>query len=258
MILRIGHWITAEPAAGHGSGQGAWQAFANSQQHVRDFVGCISQPAHAALAAQLASALDPRIFGTLPPDVIESIGRHDAGWAESDLAALERAGEREPQSFVACLPQGAIAAWRRSIRHAEERSALAGILTSRHFCMLAPRDSDPHHAEFVEQEEQRRAPQEAASSVSGDDLNRFTAALGFCDVLSLCLCAGLTGSVRIPLAHPADPASQHTPKATVSLTSETLRFDPPMMAPGTLIHVDGWLASSPHVLTGHRFHWTAG
>ncbi len=254
MILRVGRLTAAQTA----TGQDAWAAFASTQQRAHDFVGCISQPAHAALAARLASALVPAIFGALPAEVIDSIDRHDDGWAESDLAALERAGEREPQSFVAYPPQDAVAAWRRSIRHAEERSALAGILTSRHFCMLAPRDSDPHHAAFLEQEDQRRAPQEAAFAVSRDDLNRFTAALGFCDLLSLCLCSGLTGTVHIPLTHPAGPASRHAPKATVSLGDETLRFDPPMMAPGTLIHVDGWLASSPHVLTSHRFHWTLG
>ena len=101
-----------------------------------------------------------------------------------------------------------------------------------------------------------RAPLEAASSVPRDDLNRFTAALGFCDLLSLCLCSGLRGAVQIPLAHPADAASQHAPKVTVSLAGETLRFDQPALAPNSVIHVDGWAVSAPGVLASHRFHWT--
>jgi hypothetical protein len=261
MILRIGHSIATEAAAA----QDAWPAFAKTQQDspwsISDtFAGCVSQPAHAALAAQLASTLNPDTFGALPPEVLDAIGRHDAGWAEPDLAALECIGEKQPQSFVAYPPEGAVQSWRKSIREAETRSPLAGILTSRHFCLLAPRDSDPHHAAFVEQENQQRAPHEAASSTPCNDLDRFTAALGFCDLLSLCLSSGLTGAVRIPLAHPADPASQHAAEVTVSLAGDTIRLDQPdvgpVMPPGTVIHVDGWVAFAPNVLASHRFYWT--
>jgi hypothetical protein len=254
MILRIDHSIGPEAL----TGEDAWPAFAKTQQHAHDFAGCISQPAHAALAAQLATALNPTIFGTLPPEVIDAVGRHDAGWAALDLRALEGVVEQQPQSFVAVPPKHAVTAWRHSIRQAEAHSPLAGILISRHFCLLAPRDHDPHHAAFVEQENQRRAPLEAASSVSRDDLNRFTAALGFCDLLSLCLCSGLTGAVQIPLAHPADPASQHAPKVTVSLAGETLRFDQPTMSPGLVLHADGWIPFAPDVLGTRRFYWTIG
>jgi hypothetical protein len=258
MILRIGHSIATEAAAA----KDAWPAFAKTQQRADTIAGCISQPAHAALAAQLATALNAGLFGALPPEVLDAIGRHDAGWAEPDLAALECIGEKQPQSFVAYPSEGAVQSWRKSIREAEARSPLAGILTSRHFCLLAPRDNDPHHAAFVEQENQRRDPHEAACPRSRDDLNRFTSALGFCDLLSLCLSSGLTGAVRIPLAHPADPASEHAAKVTVSLAGETLRLDQPdagpVIAPGTLIHVDGWVAFAPNVLASHRFHWTVG
>jgi hypothetical protein len=210
MILRLRHATATAPPAG----QDAWQAFAKIQQPPTlstqgTLAGCITQPAHAALAARLAAALDPGVFGALPSEVIDAIGRHDAGWAEPDLAALECVGEKPPHSFLAYPAEAAVDAWRKSIREAEARSALAGMLTSRHFCLLAPRDSDPYHAAFVEQENQRRAPHEATSSTLRTDLNRYTAALGFCDLLSLYLCSGLTGAVRIPLAHPADPAAQH-------------------------------------------------
>jgi hypothetical protein len=262
MILRIGHGTTTAPPAG----QDAWQAFAKTQQPPPlstpgTLAGCITQPAHAALAARLAAALDPGVFGTLPPEVIDAIGCHDAGWAEPDLAALECVGEKQPHSFLGYPAEDTVDAWRNSIREAEGRSALAGILTSRHFCLLAPRDGDPLHTAFLEQESTRRTPHEAASSIPSSDLGRYTAALGFCDLLSLCLCSGLAGAVQVPLAHPADPASEHI-SVTVFIAGETLRFDrphtQPIMAPGTLLHVDGWVAFAPNVLASQRFYWTIG
>jgi hypothetical protein len=259
MILRIGHSISTEAA----SGEDAWQAFVRTQQlppgSTSDtFAGCISQPAHAALAAQLAKALKPDIFGPLRPEVIDAIGGHDAGWAESDLAALEAAGTKEPQSFVAHPAKSAVNAWRKSIHEAEVLSALAGILTSRHFCLLAPRDSDPHHAAFLEQESARRHAHELASSIPSSDLGRYTTALGFSDLLSLYLCSGLTGAVQIPLAHPSDPAAQHASRVTVSLAEQTLRFNQPAMTSATVVYVDGWIVYAPKVLASHRFQWTIG
>ena len=259
MILRIGHaTATALPA-----GQDAWRAFAKTQQPPpfstpNTHGGCITQPAHAALAARLAVALDPGVFGALPAEVIDAIGRHDAGWAEPDLAALECVGEKQPHSFLAYSTEAAVDAWRRSVREAEARSALAGILTSRHFCLLAPRDSDLYHAAFVEQENQRRAPQEARCSTLRTELDRYTAALGFCDLLSLYLCSGLTGVVRIPLAHPADPAARHATSATLFLAEQTLRLNQPVMTSGTMVYAEGWIVSSPKVLASHRFKWTVG
>jgi hypothetical protein len=259
MILRIGHATATAPPAG----QDAWQAFVKTQQPPplgppNTHGGCITQPAHAALAARLAAALDPNVFGALPREVIDAIGRHDAGWAEPDLAALECVGEKQPNSFLAYSTEAAVGAWRKSIREAEARSALAGILTSRHFCLLAPRDSDPYHAAFVDQENQRRAPQEATSSTLRTDLDRYTAALGFCDLLSLYLCSGLTGAVRIPLAHPADPAAQHATHVAVFLAEQTLRLNQPAMTSGTVVYADGWIVYAPNVLASHRFQWTIG
>jgi hypothetical protein len=251
MILRI-----ADASATEASGRDAWPAFEKTQRTTGRFTGCISQPAHAALAARLAAALKPEIFGVLSPEVIDAIAQHDAGWAGPDLAALESMSEKQPQSFMVYPPESTVHAWRTSIREAETRSPLAGILTSRHFCLLAPRDSDPHHAAFVDQENRRRDPREAASPLSPDDLDRFTAALGFCDLLSLCLCSGLAGSVQLPLAHPANPASQQADKVTILLAGESIRFNRQTIPPGTVIHVDGWVASSSNALASQRFHWT--
>ena len=96
MILRID-----DASATEASGQEAWPAFEKTQRTTGRFTGCISQPAHAALAARWAAALKPEVFGVLPPEVIDAIARHDAGWADHDLTALEWAGEQQPRSFLA-------------------------------------------------------------------------------------------------------------------------------------------------------------
>jgi hypothetical protein len=43
---------------------------------------------------------------------------------------------------------------------------------------------------------------------------------------------------------------------TVLLAGETIHIDQQIIAPGALMHVDGWIALSPNVLASQRFHWT--
>lgn len=199
MIFRVAHRSTAysDPAPS------AWEVFRATQESLAEAIGLVSQPAHAALAGRIAAALQATAFGELPAEVVEIIGRHDIGWAEADLAGLESADRVPPISFLAYPVPGAVDAWRRSIRAAERRSPLTGILTSRHFCLLASPD-DPLHVVFEDEESKRRELNEGACSVPGSDLDRFERALGFCDLLSLCLCSGSREAVRLSLAHPAD------------------------------------------------------
>jgi hypothetical protein len=165
----------------------------------------VSQPSHAALAGQLSGFLDQSAFGPIPQEVIAIIGRHDLGWREADETALKRADHTPPKSFLAVDPEDAVQAWRASIRFAERPSLLARILTSRHFCLLAPQNDSVHY-QFWQEETERRELLEQSCPESAD-LSRFTAALGFCDLLSLFLCSGVEQSATIPLAHPADPGS---------------------------------------------------
>jgi hypothetical protein len=78
-----------------------WQNFAESQDPRNLVLGYISQPSHAGLAGQIASALDHSLFGVIPEEVVEIIDGHDAGWAEFDLDALESGSTKLPPSFLA-------------------------------------------------------------------------------------------------------------------------------------------------------------
>lgn len=194
MVFRV---ATEEPKSERLS---AWKALAQTQR-VAYPIGYISQPGHALLAGALAANLSPEPFGILPAEVIDTISKHDTGWAMPDLDALEHAVEKNPESFIDSEVPRAVAAWTRSIYEAEKHTTLAGILTSRHFCLLAPRDGNAAHQEFFRSETGRREDVESRTHFPAKALDRYTAALGFCDLLSLCLCSGLIGDYDIPLAH---------------------------------------------------------
>jgi hypothetical protein len=235
----------------------SWNAFAESQKLLPRVSGYVSQPAHAALAGRLAVALVPEVFGQLPAEVVEAVAQHDVGWSIDDLLALDSAIEGEPVSFLEVSSRQATEAWRRSIRAAEERSPLQAVLTNRHFCLLAPRDGDSAHDRFMREENRRREPMEAACGVDGADLDRYTAALGFCDLLSLLMCAGLAGSFQLPLAHPAHPEARNEYQTLCKLESGTVSFDRSVLRPASRLYADAWARTTVGTLANQRCEWKA-
>jgi Protein of unknown function (DUF3891) len=231
----------------------AWQLFVASQQATVTHV--VSQPEHAALAGQLSGFLEQTVFGPIPQEVSVIIGSHDQGWFDADSTALEQSDRIHPKSFLTVAPEDAVQAWRSSIRHAERQSPLAGVLTSRHFCLLSPQD-DPVHHEFWQEETERRQWLEKKSYFRLADLDRFTAALGFCDLLSLLLCSGVQHYAAIPLAHPADPASKDAPQLTMKVTGRVAIFEPmPFQIPAT-VSVQSWLREGRSKLRNQQLEWT--
>lgn len=253
MILRM------RPAAPPPPDAKAWECFARTQQWTSRAVGCVSQPGHAALAGRLAGALEPAVFGDLPKEVLDTVRLHDAGWAFPDLMALECANEAAVHSFLQYPADRSVHAWSESMREAEQRCPLSGILTSRHFCLLLPRDGHPDHEAFLADETERRRPQEEQweRDVDGgaEVLDRFTAALGFCDLLSLCLCSGLVGTIHMPLAHPADPASERAEHVAITIGEGTLHFDRPILRSGSQLYLDAWQGSAPGPIKSLRVCW---
>jgi hypothetical protein len=247
--------VTSHPSASrHRVILDGWQSFADSQNPRNPVLGHISQPSHAALAGQIASALDDSLFGRIPDAVIEIIGRHDVGWAEFDLAALERMSTALPLSFLGVPPEIGVTAWRRSIAAAERTSPLAGALTRKHFSLLAPRDGDAAHRQFIEEQAPRVHEEETQLKECLPDGGRF-AALGFCDLVSLHLCSGSSASVRIPLTHPADPESHKADYATVSVAQGVIQVDRPRCWSSGLISIEGWIRSEPNGLSAMTFEW---
>src|ERR1700761_7963314 len=135
-------------------------------------------------------ALNGIIFEPVPEEVLETIADHDAGWAETDLTALEQVESRPPTSFVSLTAESAVRIWRRSIERAAKRSRLSEYLVRSHFYLLAPRDGQREHQLFREEQEERLRVAGIGASYDPPDLARFVSYLGFCELLSLHLCSG--------------------------------------------------------------------
>jgi hypothetical protein len=228
--------------SGEGKSEGpssAWGRIEAAQRSARLPCLLVPQPAHAVLAGEIAAGLVGARFGELPPEIVRAIQMHDTGWAASDAQQIQRlrsgqASKAIPVSFVAIPPGEAAEAWTTSIDTIEGWSEIGAIIVSRHFSLLAEHDQ-AHHQRFLQAERLRQRKLESSSMARSEDLERWTAALGFCDLLSLYLVSGLSSQVEFPLAHPSSAQAQTAPRVKMQMEGRTLRFTPETIrAGGTL------------------------
>ena len=215
----------------------AWQVFLESQRGLEPPYAVICQPEHSRLAGDLATALITDAFGELTPAVLDAIRQHDQGWQVHDDAQLAAVGRACPKPFPAIAPPEAHACWAKSIERAAGRTLLEGIITSRHFCAIA--QADPSHAPFLAREIPRRVRMEEQAGISAAELNRYTAAIGFCDLVSLYLCSDAREPVEVPLAHPSLQESRNARRVLIGWTNERPRFAPPVFTEGTRLSFAG-------------------
>ena len=251
MILRVSETTVTEQLTS------GWDSFAQSQKVGARASAYVSQPAHARLAGTLAASLLPQAFGHLPEEVIEAIRQHDTGWSAPDLAALEMAPGDAPISFLDVPSTRATSAWRRSIREAQQRSSLQAVLISRHFCLLSPHDGDPAHELFTREEIEVREPIERACGLQEQELDRYTAALGFCDLVSLLMCSGIAGDFELPVAHPAHPQARNAPRTVCTLRHGAVGFDGPMLTAGVTLSAWIWTRGPSGSIENDRCTWIA-
>jgi hypothetical protein len=220
----------------------AWARVEAAQKRKRSDCLLVPQPAHAVLAGELAAGL--ACFGELPPEITRAIQMHDTGWAASDAQQIQRlrsGGARAGHavSFISIPPREAEEAWAASINTVEAFSKKGAMIISRHFSFLA--GHDPAHQRFLEAEKLRQRRLEASAkaedSAKEEDLARWTAALGFCDLVSLSLLCGLSGEVEIPLAHPASLEAQTAPRVTMQVMGRKLRFTPAVVRAGCVLSI---------------------
>lgn len=234
MILRALH----DPASAFASSpEPANQVFLQTQKHVPPPYAIILQAEHSNLAGGLAELLSPDLFGDLPPEVIQAAREHDLGWTDKDREQIENQKRQSPKPFPALSAADTLPSWQRSIEHAASVGPLVEVLISRHFCNLGR--NDPERAEFVAKENDRRAAMEDVLPFPVVDLDRWTAAIGFTDLLSLYLCSGSHDPVIFPLTHPASAGADRAPDVTLTWEEgESFRFSSPVFAKSTQLSMD--------------------
>jgi hypothetical protein len=224
-------YLQQEPAPAASS---AWAKVEAVQRRVRLPCLLVPQPAHSVLAGELAAALT--CFGELPPDIKRAIQMHDSGWASSDAEQIQhlrsgQAGKTAPVSFVAIPPSEVEEAWTASIDTVESFSKSGAAIVSRHFSLIG--QHDPAHRHFLQGETLRQN----RLGGSPDDLDRWTAALGFCDLVSLYLLSGLRGPEDLPLAYPSSSQAETASRVSLQVGENTLRFTPQIARPGTVLSI---------------------
>jgi hypothetical protein len=232
----------------------AWAQVEAAQRDVGLPCLLVPQPAHAVLAGELAAALLTTPFGPLPSEIQRAIQMHDTGWAASDAQQIQRlrgpqAANAAPISFIAISAEEAAEAWTASIDAVEAFSKTGAIIVSRHFSLLAQHDQ-VHHQRFLQAEKSRQRRLEGGMERSADppksaDLDLWTSALGFCDLVSLYLLSGLSREVEFPLAHPASPQAHTAPRVTMRSEGQQLRFLPPITRGGCTLTIQGLIHPLP-------------
>lgn len=235
----------------------AFRVFLELQKRPGAPAAVILQPDHSKLAGEIAKALRPEVFGDLPEPVMRAVAEHDFGWRASDEAQLAAIRQHPPRPFPLLSAAESLPAWRESVRRAERESPLEGVVVSRHFCALAAQD--PPHRPFADEENPRREAIEKSLGVAPADLDRFTGAIGFCDLVSLYLCSGAREPAEFPLGHPALPQSRNARKVFLEWSGEQPRFSSPLLAEGATvllraIHPDAGGAPSPFTIEWRFIH----
>jgi hypothetical protein len=215
----------------------AWAEVEAAQRQVQLPCLLVPQPAHAVLAGELAAGLAG--FGELPPEIKRAIQMHDTGWAGSDAQQIQRLRsggrvEAAPVSFIAVAPEEAEEAWTASISTVEAFSRAGAMIISRHFSLIAQNDL-AHHQRFLQAEKLRQRKLEDAAKA--DDLDRWTAALGFCDLVSLFLLSAPGRGAEFPLAHPSSPQAGTAPRVRMQIDRGNVRFTPEVVHPGCALSI---------------------
>jgi len=214
VILRSLQTNQAAPPAG--PPLPAWEVIERTQRQMLGAAECwlITQPAHAALSAEIAAKLKPEAFGRIIDTTVRAIALHDAGWSASDANAIQAsrsAGDKKGAKaapvkilpFMAISGNESINAWTGSVDTAEKVSPLGGFMVSEHFRSIAAMPtihakSPELMAKFVAKEESRQKKLRPKIAMADAALNRMVEGLRFCDLLSLYLCSGAQESIEFP------------------------------------------------------------
>jgi Protein of unknown function (DUF3891) len=233
MILR-----PLETAASSSEFVPAWPAVERIQRQTHEICWLITQPSHAALAAELAASISAPQFPVAEQQILQAIALHDAGWGVPDAQAImssRSVQQQQPESFIATSVPQFLAAWEKSIETCQAVSPAGGYIVSRHFWRLAEhrvksvedesRQDRQKLESFLKAEEKRQKKLASRQSLSIDKLELLTDLLQFCDLFSLYICCGAAGSAVFPQYFGVE--------MKVRNEGDSYALDPPVIQPGS-------------------------
>jgi len=216
----------------------AWDAVQRIQTKKYESFWLITQPSHAALAAELAANICAPQFPAANAQLLQAIALHDAGWGIPDAQAIMKSRSvhpRPPDSFLATLVLQFLKAWEKSIEICESVSPAGGYVVSRHFYRLAEhrlqateeanKQEQSMLESFLKSEERRQKKLAAKQALSMQQLEGLTDLLQFCDLLSLYLCSGALEKVAFP--------EYFGVELRVTNDANTYKLDPPVVKSGS-------------------------
>jgi hypothetical protein len=190
----------------------AFEAIAETQLSATVSDWYVTQPDHANISAELATAFDSRKVPRLSDAVLRAIALHDMGWMpyDGDLTAPRAPSKLESGaalSFANTEPETFLPAWMGSIQAAQSTGPLGGLIVSAHFARLThpyleSGKGTPEQREQVSQFLLREAARverllpQAALPI--EEIEALITVLQFCDLASLYLCANPEGPVELP------------------------------------------------------------
>lgn len=173
----------------------------------------IAQPAHAAMAGQLAAAWGNADFSAPRPETVLAAALHDIGWSAWERAPTRDPATGWPREFPHVSKLVHVDLWRDGVAAARLFGRWPALLVSRHADTIYTRHHDPAACSAEEGaavrallEEQHALQAELAASLRADPaagdaseaaIERDRLFVATVDELSLMLCWGLDGSRRI-------------------------------------------------------------
>lgn|GEM_PF-1481317 len=203
---------TLSPQLSDGPVRTAFEAIFEMQQNASVTDWYVTQPDHARISGELASAFDSRKVPNVSEAIVRAISMHDIGWMQydGDLGSPCAPTTQEPGvplSFANTQPEQFLRAWLGSIQAAQSTGPLGGLIVSAHFARLTHPYLDrgagtPQQREQVEQFLHREASRVERllplAGVSPEEIEALIAVLQFCDLASLYLCANPAAPVELP------------------------------------------------------------
>ena len=153
----------------------------------------ITQPDHAAAAADLVAHFDGFAANPRRQDIHLAVLEHDAGWRQLDDEIVFDAGSGHALDFIGAPEAMKQSVWPIAVDRLADRAPYAAALVAEHatFVYSANRDK-PEWAQFFAPLEDRRTQLLGRCGVSLDTLKADYPFVGVADLLSLAFCHGWT------------------------------------------------------------------